>query len=282
MRFGRVSSWLLLLALPALALAALACEEEEEEAAATPAAEETPAVTAPELADGTLQIGSDIAYAPIEFFEEGTENAMGLDVDLANAIAEELGVDVEFINTGFDGIISALQAERFDVIMSAMTVTEERQAEIDFVPYITAGTGILVQAGNPENIQTMEDLCGTTVAVQVGTIQVNQLEDQNELCDESITISTFDLNPLAVEQLRLGRANAVLADYPVAAYDASLSEGELEIAGAPFPPEPYGIGLRKESTELNAALSDALQAVMDSGKYDEILADWGLEAGSIK
>src|SRR3989337_4052274 len=131
MRIGRVSSWLLLLALPALALAALACEEEEEEAAATPAAEtpwaetpgaETPAVTAPELADGTLQIGSDIAYAPIEFCEEGTENAMGLDVDLANAIAEELGVDVEFINTGFDGIISALQAERFDVLMSAMTV----------------------------------------------------------------------------------------------------------------------------------------------------------------
>ena len=189
MRIGRVSSWILLLALPALALAALSCGDEEEEAAATPAAGETPAVTAPELADGTLQIGSDIAYAPIEFFEEGTENAMGLDVDLANAIAEELGVDVEFINTGFDGIISALQAERFDVIMSAMTVTEERQAEIDFVPYITAGTGILVQAGNPENIQTMEDLCGTTVAVQVGTIQVNQLEDQNELCAEKITIS---------------------------------------------------------------------------------------------
>jgi len=282
MRIGRLSSWLLLLAVPALALVALSCGGGEEEAAATPAAGETPAVTAPELSDGTLQVGSDIAYAPIEFYEEGTENAMGLDVDLAKAIAEELGVDVEFINTGFDGIISALQAERFDVIMSAMTVTEERQAEIDFVPYLLAGTGILVQAGNPDNVQGLEDLCGKTVAVQVGTIQVQQLEDQNELCDESIDISTFDLNPLAVEQLKLGRAAAVLADYPVAAYDASLSEGELEIAGAPFPPEPYGIGIRKESTELNAAVSAALQAIMDSGKYDQILADWGLEAGSIK
>jgi polar amino acid transport system substrate-binding protein len=236
----------------------------------------------PELADGTLDVGSDIAYAPIEFFEEGTQNPMGLDIDLAKAIADELGVKVNFVNTGFDGLIGALQAKRFDVVMSSMTVTEKRQQEIDFIPYFTAGTGILVQAGNPKGIQSLADLCGKSVAVQLGTIQVDQLNAQNEQCAQKISITTFDQNPLAVEQLRLGRADAVTADYPVAANDARLSDGALEIAGPQFEAAPYGIGLRKDSTALNAALTKALQTLMDSGQYDKILADWGLEAGSIK
>jgi polar amino acid transport system substrate-binding protein len=240
------------------------------------------AANVPELSDGSLDIGSDIAYAPIEFYEEGTQNAQGLDVDIAKALADQLGVKVNFINTGFDGLIGALQAKRFDIIMSSMTVTEKRQQEIDFIPYFTAGTGILVQAGNPKNIQTLADLCGKNVAVQLGTIQVDQLNAQNEQCTEKISITTFDQNPLAVEQLRLGRADAVTADYPVAANDARLADGALEIAGPQFEAAPYGIGLRKDSTELNAALTKALQAIMDNGEYDKILTDWNLQAGSIK
>jgi polar amino acid transport system substrate-binding protein len=275
MPFNRLARFGLLLAIPALALLAVSCDDDEEEDGAPPAA-------AAELEDGTLQVGADIAYAPMEFFEEGTENAMGLDIDLANAIGEELGVEVEFMNTGWDGIIGALQAERFDVIMSSMTITDERQQEIDFIAYFTAGTGILVEAGNPQDIQSLADLCGKSVAAQVGTIQVEQLEAQNEECDDDISISTFDLNPMAVEQLMLGRADAVLADFPVAGNAARLSDGELEVVGQQFESAPYGIGLRKDSTELNAAIDDALQGIMDSGKYDDVLADWGLEAGSVK
>ena len=271
------------------AFVASACGDEEEKPAAaspTPRAAGSPtaslAAGVPELADGTLQVGSDIAYAPIEFYEEGTQNPVGLDVDIAKALAKELGVKVEFMNTGFDGLIGALQAKRFDIIMSSMTVTEKRQQEIDFIPYFTAGTGILVQAGNPKNIQSLADLCGKNVAVQLGTIQVDQLDAQNEQCAQKISITTFDQNPLAVEQLRLGRADAVTADYPVAANDARLSQGALEVVGTQFEAAPYGIGLRKDSTALNAALTKALQAIMDNGEYDKILADWNLEAGSIK
>ena len=271
------------------AFVASACGDEEEKPAAaspTPRAAGSPtaslAAGVPELADGTLQVGSDIAYAPIEFYEEGTQNPVGLDIDIAKALAKELGVKVEFMNTGFDGLIGALQAKRFDIIMSSMTVTEKRQQEIDFIPYFTAGTGILVQAGNPKNIQSLADLCGKSVAVQLGTIQVDQLDAQNEQCAQKISITTFDQNPLAVEQLRLGRADAVTADYPVAANDARLSQGALEVVGTQFEAAPYGIGLRKDSTALNAALTKALQAIMDNGEYDKILADWNLEAGSIK
>jgi polar amino acid transport system substrate-binding protein len=268
-----------------------ACEDDENGTpTASPARTGTPAgspaATAPELADGVLQVGSDIAYAPIEFYEEGTQNPMGLDIDLANAIAEELGVDTEFINSGFDGLPGALNASRFDIIMSAMTVTEKRQKEIDFVPYFIAGTDILVAKGNPKNIQSIEDLSGLTVAVQLATIQVGQLEaanaDLKAAGKPEINVLTFDQNPLAVEQLRLGRANAVLADSPVAANDARLSEGELETVGITVPPEPYGIGVRKGSTALKAAIEDALQAMMDSGKYDDILKEWGLEGGALE
>jgi polar amino acid transport system substrate-binding protein len=239
-----------------------------------------------ELQDGVLQVGSDIAYAPIEFFEEGTQNAEGLDVDLGNALAEELGVRAEFINTGFDGIIGALNASRFDILMSAMTVTAERQKEIDFIPYFIAGTDILVAAGNPKNIKSIEDLSGLTAAVQIGTIQVDQLEaanaDLKAAGKPEINVLTFDQNPLAVEQLGTGRADAVLADSPVAANEARLSEGKFETVGLTIPPEPYGIGVRKESTELNAAIEDALRKLIANGKYDEILKNWGLESGAIE
>jgi ABC-type amino acid transport substrate-binding protein len=137
----------------------------------------------PELEDGVLNVGSDIAYAPFEFYQEGTEIPDGLDIDLAKAIGDMLGVDVGFLNTGFDGIIPALQTEDFDVIMSAMTITEDRSKEIDFVPYLSVGTGIVVPVGNPNNIHELSDLCGLTVAVQVGTIQEQLLNDQNEKCE---------------------------------------------------------------------------------------------------
>jgi polar amino acid transport system substrate-binding protein len=276
--------WLVVVAAAVLMLFA-ACEDEEEEAPkVTPAG--TAAAEVPELQDGVLQVGSDIAYAPIEFFEEGTQNAEGLDVDLGNALAEELGVRAEFINTGFDGIIGALNAERFDILMSAMTVTEERQKEIDFIPYFIAGTDILVAAGNPKNIKSIEDLSGLTAAVQIGTIQVDQLEaanaDLKAAGKPEINVLTFDQNPLAVEQLGTGRADAVLADSPVAANEARLSEGKFETVGLTIPPEPYGIGVRKESTELNAAIEDALRKLIANGKYDEILKNWGLESGAIE
>ncbi len=276
MRFERWFRLVCVVAAIAVALMLFAaCDDEEEEGTGVP-----------ELQDGVLQVGSDIAYAPMEFFEEGTTTPLGLDVDLGEALAEAMGAEAEFINTGWDGIIGALKVERFDVLMSSMTITEDRSKEIDFVAYFTAGTDILVAKGNPENITGLEDLSGLTVAVQVGTIQVDQLnaanEDFKEAGEAEIDILIFDLNPLAVEQVRLGRADAVLADSPVAANDARLSEGELETVGLTVPPAPYGIGLRKDSTELKAAIEDALQKIIDDGTYDDILDKWGLTSGALE
>ncbi|MEE8347358.1 MAG: ABC transporter substrate-binding protein [Dehalococcoidia bacterium] len=288
------SRYFLVVAVLALAsvLAFAACDDDDDEGGVTPGAGETPAAGVtpagidisgvPELGDGVLNVGSDIAYAPFEFYQEGTEIEDGLDIDLAEAIADALGVDIEFLNTGFDGIIPALQTEDYDIIVSAMTITDERSEQIDFVPYITVGTGIVVPTGNPNNIRTLDDLCGLTVAVQVGTIQEEMLNEQNDKCDDPVDVVTFDTNPLAVEDVRTGGADANFSDFPVSAEDAVHSGGDLEVVETQIAPEPYGIGVRQESTELNNVIADAIQAIRDSGKYDQILAEWGLEAVALQ
>jgi polar amino acid transport system substrate-binding protein len=93
-----------------------------------------------------IKVGSDIEYPPIEFYKEGTTQVNGLDYDLAQAMGAKLGVKFKFINdTDFAGIIGAMQAGRFDIIMSAMNDTAERRAKgADFIDYFTAGTSIIV------------------------------------------------------------------------------------------------------------------------------------------
>src|SRR3970282_3029603 len=124
--------------------------KDDKEEGTTPPADQTPAGIdisgVPELQDGVLNVGSEMAYAPFNFFQEGTETEDGLDIDIAKAIAAELGVDIEFINTGFDGLIPALQSAEFDILVSAMTIRPAREGEIDFVAFITVGTAIVVSA----------------------------------------------------------------------------------------------------------------------------------------
>jgi len=287
-RRGQALLAALLTLLAVLALFAGCGDDEEEQPGAT-----TPAGTAtegaaidisdvPELEDGKLTIGSDIAYAPIEYFEEGTNTATGMDIDLATAMADLLGVEVEFQQVAdFAGIVGDLKSKRYDIIMSAISITPEREAEIDFIPYFgPVGTGILVKTGNPDNIQKLEDLCGKKVAAQVGTYQVDQMTALNDgaCADNPIDIQTFPDNPAAVQDLTLGRVVAELADDPVAAYTASQSEGGLvELVVTGFEAAPYGIGVRKDSTELKRVMQEALDRIIADGSYTGILTDWGQE-----
>lgn len=268
----------------AVALAFAACGDEEEEDVGDGDGNGAPVVdvsNVPELEDGVLTVGSDIAYAPMEFFQPGTETPDGFSVDLANALAEVMGVQAEFTNIAFDALIPSLDAGDFDVIISSMTITEERQQQIDFVPYLNVGTGILVPAGNPNNIQDLDDLCGLTVAVQVGTIQEEMANEIECPAGQSVNVVTFDLNPLAVEDVRTGGSDANLADFPVVLFDAMESDGALEPVETQVDPQPYGIGVRKSSPELKQALEQAMQAIRDSGKYDEILQKWDLESARL-
>ena len=245
-----------------------------------------------ELKDGSLDIGSDIAYAPIEFLDEKTNQPVGLDIDIANALADVMGVTAKFNNSAFDGLLAALDAKRYDVIMSAMTASDARKKTVDFVEYFNAGSGIIVSKGNPKNIKSADDLCGLKVAAQEGTTQVDFLVGpldnpggQDKKCKDAgkggITVLKFGTDPEAVQALVAGQADAEMADFPVAAYSAQQSNGALEIVPNQIEPSPYGIAVRKSSTALSAALTKALAEIKKSGKYDEILKKWNLEAGAL-
>ncbi len=247
----------------------------------------------PELRDGALDIGSDIAYAPIEFLDEKTNQPVGLDVDIANAMADALGVKARFNNAAFDGLLPALDAKRYDVIMSSMTATNERKKVVDFVEYFNAGSGIIVTKGNPKAIKGPDDLCGKTVAVQEGTVQVDFIVGavgapggQDKKCTSAgksgIVLRKFGTDPEAVQVLLAGQADVEMADFPVATYSAQQSGGRLEVVPNQIEPAPYGIAVRKDSKALQDVLAKAFAAIKASGKYDDILKKWSLEAGQVK
>jgi len=240
----------------------------------------------PELKDGKLLIGSDIAYAPVEYYEEGTKNATGLDVDLAKALGQRLGVSVEFQQVAdFSGIVGDLKVKRYDIVMSAISITPAREKDIDFVPYFgPVGTGILTPKGNPKGFKALEDLCGKKVAAQVGTYQVDQVTALNDGACKSnpINITTFPDNPASVLELTVGRVDAQMADDPVVAYNAQQSGGKLEVAATGFETATYGIGVRKDSPALKSALEKALKQIIDDGTYSKVLQKWGQEKFALK
>jgi polar amino acid transport system substrate-binding protein len=289
----------------AVSLVAVACGDDDDDDDGSPTAGATTAASpaaggeidisgVPELEDDTLNVGSDIAYAPIEFLDETTNEPTGLDIDLANALAEALGVEAEFTNGAFDGLIPALDAERHDILMSAMSVNPERSEQVDFIEYFNAGTGILVAPGNPQGITTADDLCGKRVAVQEGTVQVDYLlgtEDApgglHQKCiddgNDGIEVLRFGTNPEAVLALQAGQADAEIADYPVANYSADNSNEAVEIvADLQIDPANYGIAIRKTSTELRDVLQQAFDQIVEDGTYDEILEKWNLVAGKLE
>jgi len=231
-----------------------------------------------------IKVGSDIAYAPVEFYANGTE-VKGIDPDLAAAMGKALGVKFTFVNTTFDGIIPALLSKRFDVIMSAMSVTPEREKRISFLSYFNAGTSILVRKGNPQGIKALADLCGKTVALQKGTTQEDVAKGQAAKCGASkLTLRTFDRDTEALLQVKSGAAVADMNDFPVAAYNAQTSGGgsDFEVVGEQIGAGPYGIGLRKDDTQLRDALQAALKQIIADGSYDQALKKWNVTNGALK
>ncbi|MER7835703.1 ABC transporter substrate-binding protein [Streptomyces sp. NPDC096040] len=246
---------------------------------------------------GVIKVGSDIAYPPVEYMQSG--KAVGVDPDIAEALGKQLGVKFDFQNGKFDQLIVGLQSKRFDMVMSAMNDTKDRQNGIDsdtgkkagngadFVDYFTAGTSILVQKGNPKGIKTLDDLCGQVVALQQGTTSEGIAKTQSTKCTKdgkkAITLQTFDTDPEALLRLKQGASVADLNDFPVAAYNAKTSGGgkDFEVVGDQIEAGPYGIAVTKENTQLRDALQAAVNAIIKNGDYQKILAKWNVTQGAV-
>jgi len=235
---------------------------------------------------GVLKVGSDVAYAPVEFFDSDGKTVIGIDPDIAKALEAQLGIKLTFQNGTFDGLITSLSSKRIDVIMSAMSDTAERQKKIDFVDYFTAGTSILVKKGNPDKIQGLDDFCGKTIALQRGTTQDDVATKQQAKCKAAgkpLKVLKFDRDTEALLQVMGGRAAADMNDFPVAAYNAKTAGGgnDFEVVGEQLEAGPYGIGVRKADTQLRDALQKALEAIIANGEYAKVLEKWNVKQGGV-
>ena len=231
---------------------------------------------------GTLTVAADASYAPNEF-KDSNGNVVGMDADLANALASVMGLKAKVVNAGFDSIIPGLSAGRYDLGMSSFTDTKEREKTVDFVTYFSAGTSFFTPTNGPD-IQTLADLCGHKVSVESGTTQEVDAKAQSKKCTQAgksaVTVEVFGDQNEANLALSSGRAEVGMADSPVAAYQVKKSGGQFKLSGQPYGTAPYGIAIPKGNGMAQAVLA-ALKDLMQNGTYTQILTKWGIQAGAI-
>jgi polar amino acid transport system substrate-binding protein len=234
----------------------------------------------------TITIGSDIPYPPFEYRTESGE-LTGFDVDIAEAVfADQLGYDYEFQETGFDGIIASLNNANFRVIMSAMTINEERAERVDFSdPYFTAYQTVLILDGG--EIAELDDLRGETVGVQRGTTGEAAAESLRSDFDGELTIQSYDQITGAFDALLNNQVSAVINDNTVSGEFASENDGVVFLEGDGVaadrddaPPyltltiEEYGIAFRQDDDDFREEVNGALATLREEGTYDEIYSEY--------
>ncbi|MEO9330037.1 ABC transporter substrate-binding protein [Gordonia sp. B21] len=287
----RARLWGILVVAIALALTGCVDNEERERAnQVTPIdvdvknVPEIAALVPPQIAKtGRLVIGVNTPYQPNEF--KGPDGKIiGYDVDLMNAVAKVLGLTPVYKESQFDTIIPSVQAGTYQVGMSSFTDTLEREKQVDFVTYYSAGVQWAQSADSDEDIDP-DNACGKRVAVQTTTYEdTDEIPAKSAECKakgkKPIDKVKFDSQDEAVNALILGRVDAMSADSPVTAYAIKRTNGKLTPAGGVFDSAPYGWAVRKGSP-LAPALQKAVQYLMDNGQYEEIAANWGLQEGMI-
>jgi polar amino acid transport system substrate-binding protein len=218
-----------------------------------------------------IVIATDATFPPMEMLDQN-KAIVGFDIDLMNAAAKAGGFEVEFRNTAWDGIFPGLDGNKYDAIMSSVTITDERKAQFDFsTPYVNAGQ-ILTVRTETTGVATLADLAGKTVGAQIGTTGAMAINDVKE-----VKMKVYDEIGLAFADLANGRIDGVVVDNPVAANYALQSadyKGKLKIVGQPFTTEFYGVVVKKGNTKVLDLINKGLKAVADSGEAKKIEEKW--------
>ncbi len=257
----------------AAALALAGCGKQES--ASTTASSASSASAAPHV----YVVGTDAAYAPFESQNEKGE-IVGFDIDIVRAVAAKAGIEVKFVNTPWEGIFNALKQGDRDLLVSSITITDERKQSMDFsAPYFDAHQLIAVRADS--KVAHFDDLKSLKVGVQTGTTgdeAISKLQGKN-----STDIKRFESTPLALKELETGGIDAVVADNGVVVnYVKNNSGNKFKTVDDPaFVPEHYGIAVKKGATDLLAKLDQGLAAIRADGTYDRIYATYlGAPAGA--
>lgn len=276
-----------LIAVSALVLSA--CSSSTSKNLASPTTSATPAtqslaqmVPSDVAADGKITFGSDGTYAPNEFVGTDGKTMEGMDIDLGTAIAEKLGLKAEFINAPFDSIIPAIQSGKYEAGISSFTDNTDREKVLDFVTYYSAGSSWAAKAGST---LTPDTACGKNIAVQKGTVQVDDITARSKTCTDAgkpaIKINQYQSQQDATATVVSGKNDAMLADSPVTGYAVKTSNGQLQVIGTVYDTAPYGIALPKTKGDFAKAVQGAIIAIIADGSYKTILDKYGAADGGV-
>lgn len=275
------------LALAAACISVLAgCSSSESAApseSAGPPKVQPPAI----LQAGTLKVCAPNDGTPPGVYHDETGALVGSEVDLANALAGQLGLKAEFVQSGFAAVIPTLQGKQCDVIMAQLYIKPEREKVVDFVPYLYSGTGIAVAEDDATDITGMNDsLCGKKVMVAVGTTAEALSQEQSDKCTaagkEPVDISRNNNAAVSLQQVQNGQVDAFLDTAETLGYYETKTGAKIQMAGEPFGTIKIGAATLKGNTALHDAIQQALTELQTSGAYDEILAQWGQTDLSIR
>ncbi len=217
------------------------------------------------IVPGVLTVGSDCTWPPMEYIEG--DKIVGFDVDLTQAIADKLGLKLDYQNAAWDGLFPALIAHKYDMAISSITITDDRKKEMDFSdPYYQTDQAATVKVES--GIDSADKLNGKKAGVQIGTtgeIAAKEIE--------GLEVKTYDDILLAFEDLKAGRVDTVIADSYVGFSYAKNNE-TLEVGFVITTDEQLGIAFAKDTPELLAAVNSALKSIKGDGTYDKIYAKW--------
>ena len=236
--------------------------------------------------DGTLTVGMEVAYPPFGYMDTDNVTPIGFDVDIAKKMTELMGLGLDIQNAKFDSIIPSLLSNRYEIGISAFSVTEERAKQVDFITYFESGDAGVVMAGNPNGLALDTTICGAKVGVLKGSTQesvtipalTKECETAGKPAMEILAIDASDQMPIALQS---GRADIILVDSGNAAYIANVSEGKFAVAEGPLLNSGPGGMIVNKGSKLADAVSAALQKMIDDGTYASIAEQWNLTSGEV-
>lgn len=229
--------------------------------------------TAENTDGGVLRMGTNATFPPYEYVDENNEVA-GIDADIAAAIADKLGMELEITDMAFDSLIPALQSDTIDIVLAGMTVDPERAESVNFTDsYATGVQVIIVPEGS--DIASPDDLEGKNIGVQTGT--TGDLYCTDDYGQEFV--KQFDNGPLAVAALLNGQVDCVVIDNEPAKNYVAANEG-LKILDTAYANEDYAAALAKEDTELYEQVNTAIQELKEDGTIASIIEKYIPAEGS--
>lgn len=250
---------------------------------------------------GKLTVCTDFPYPPQEFYDD-KGNPSGIDIEIGTEIGNRLGLQAQFVNSVFDTVIAAVKSGKCDIIMSAMTITPDRNKQISFIPYFNAGQSFVAQKGNPQNIKVPTDLCGKSAAAESGTTEADYLQGQGDykgkgVVDQckaagkpapNVVLTQKDTD--ALQQLQSGKVAVYSADSPVAAYYTVQQPDKFQLVGDVIDASPEGIGIpcgqadctKAPLSPIGQAVQTAFKSMQTDGTYTKILTKWNVTNEAVK